>query len=89
MNTSTYRDVTRFLSRIGVDTRFLSIFEGNIYINNQRFSRFTSKRQELFTKNFSNFTIHKSKVFQKICTRASRVLSKTLKPGEKIFIPEK
>jgi hypothetical protein len=88
MNSSTYRDVTRFLSRIGVDTRFLSIFEGNIYINNQRFSRFTSKRQELFTKNFSNFTIHKSKVFQKICTRASRVLAKSLKPGEKIFIPE-
>ena len=83
-----YREVVRFLSRIGVDTRFLSIFEGNIYINNQRFSRFTSKRQEIFIKNFPNFTIHRSKIFQKICTRASRVLSKSLKPGEKIFISE-
>jgi hypothetical protein len=88
MNPVTIKDVTRFLSRIGVDTRFVSIFDGNIYINNQRFSKFTSKRQELFIKNFSNFTIHRSKVFQKICTRASRVLAKSLKPGEKIFIPE-
>jgi hypothetical protein len=83
-----YRELVRFLSRIGVDTRFLSIFEGNIYINNQRFSRFTSKRQEIFIKNFPNFKIYRSKIFQKICTRASRVLSKSLKPGDKIFISD-
>jgi hypothetical protein len=58
----------------------------HIFVNNQRFSRFSNKRQETFIKKFPNYSIIKSKIFQRICTRASRILANTLKPGEKIFI---
>ncbi len=88
MNHKNFRDELRFLSKIGVDTRFLSFNMENIHINNQRFSKFTKQRQELFLKNYSEFRIYRSKVFQKICTRASRVLARSLKPREKIFIQE-
>jgi hypothetical protein len=58
----------------------------HIFINNQRFSRFSNKRQETFIRKFPNYSINRSKIFQRICTRASRVLANILKPGEKIFI---
>ncbi len=80
------RELTKFLQIIGIDTRFVSIVGKNIFINNQRFSRFSNKRQETFIRKFPNYSINKSKNFQKICTRASRILANTLKPGEKIFI---
>ena len=80
------RDVVQFLQRIGVDTRFISIIDNHLYVNNQRFSRFSNKRQETFMRKFPNFSISRSKVFQKICTRASRVLANAINPGERIFI---
>ena len=80
------REIVKFLQIIGVDTRFVSILGGNIYVNNQRFSRFSNKRQETFIRKFPDYSINRSKIFQKICTRASRVLANALKPGEKIFI---
>ncbi len=81
-------DVTQFLQRIGVDTRFVSIDGNHVFVNNQRFSRFSNKRQETFMGKFPSFSISRSKVFQKICTRASRVLANSLKPGERILILE-
>jgi hypothetical protein len=81
-------EISEFLQKIGVDTRFVSIVNNQIYINNQRFSRFSNKRQEKFSRKFNDFQISRSKLFQKICTRASRVLAKSLTPGEKIFIFE-
>jgi hypothetical protein len=80
------REIVKFLQIIGVDTRFVSILGGHIFVNNQRFSRFSNKRQETFIKNFPDYSINRSKIFQKICTRASRVLANALKPGERIFI---
>jgi hypothetical protein len=80
------KELTKFLQIIGIDTRFVSIVGKHIFINNQRFSRFSNKRQETFIRKFPNYSINKSKNFQKICTRASRILANTLKPGEKIFI---
>ncbi len=82
------KDVIKFLHQIGVDTRFISIIDEHILINNQRFSRFSNKRQETFIKKFPSFSISRSKIFQKICTRASRILANSLKPGERIFIIE-
>ena len=83
----TNKELAKFLQIIGVDTRFVSIVGRHIFVNNQRFSRFSSKRQETFIKKFPNYSITKSKIFQKICKkRASRILANTLKPGEKIFI---
>ena len=81
-------ELTKFLQIIGIDTRFVSIVGKHIFINNQRFSRFSNKRQETFIRKFPNYSINKSKIFQKICTRASRILANSLKPGEKIFIYE-
>ncbi len=80
------KEVVTFLNRIGIDTRFVSIVGNHIFVNNQRFSRFSNKRQETFIRKFPDFTISKSNIFQKICTRASRVLANSLKPGDKIFI---
>jgi hypothetical protein len=82
------KKIVTFLNRIGIDTRFVSIIGDHIFINNQRFSRFSSKRQETFIRKFPDFTISRSNIFQKICTRASRVLANSLKPGETIFIYE-
>jgi hypothetical protein len=82
------KDVVTFLNRIGIDTRFVSIIGGHIFINNQRFSRFSNKRQETFIRKFPDFTISRSNIFQKICTRASRILANSLKPGDTIFIYE-
>ena len=79
-------EVIIFLHRIGVDTRFVSIVGNHIFVNNQRFSRFSNKRQETFIRKFPNFVISSSTIFQKICTRVSRVLAKSLKPGDIIFI---
>ena len=79
-------EVVKFLNRIGIDTRFVSIVGNHIFVNNQRFSRFSNKRQETFIRKFPNFIISRSNNFQKICTRASRVLAKSLKPGDIIFI---
>lgn len=82
------KEVAKFLQKIGVDTRFVSIVGDHVFINNQRFSRFSNKRQETFMRKFSSFSISRSKIFQKICTRASRVLANSLKPGEIIFMLE-
>lgn len=88
MNSNDKRDVIKFLQRIGVDTRFISILSDDIYINNQRFARFSSKRQETFNKNFPDFKICRSMILQKICTRASRILANSIEPGEKIYVCE-
>jgi len=82
------KEVSRFLQKIGVDTRFVSIIGTSIHVNNQRFSKFSNNRQETFIRNFPNFSITRSKIFQRICTRASRVLANSLKPKEKILILE-
>ena len=75
-----------FLDKIGVDNRFISLWNEFVFINNLKFSRFSRRREELFLGKFPEWKVIRSKVFQKICIRASRVLSKSLNPGEKIFI---
>lgn len=81
-------DAVKFLQAIGVDTRFVSIVGREVFINNQRFSRFSSKREESFKKNFPDFNVCRSMIFQKICTRASRVLANSIKPGDNVLIFE-
>ena len=80
-------DVVKFLQKNGVETRFVSIFDKKVYINNLKLSRFSRKKEELFLANFPNYNVRRSKVFQRICTRASRVLKNALSPGDKILIP--
>ena len=57
------KELTKFLQIIGIDTRFVSIVGKHIFINNQRFSRFSNKRQVTFIRKFPNYSINKSKIF--------------------------
>ena len=77
-----------FLHRIGVDTRFVSIMDGVVFINNLKFSRFSRRKEELFLAKFPDERVVRSKIFQRICTRASRTLKTSIKPRDKIFILE-
>jgi len=76
----------QFLEDIGVDTRFLSISDGIIYINNLKFSKFSRKREDTFKKRFPDFMVVRSKIFQKICLRASRNLAHCIHPKKKVFL---
>lgn len=78
-----------FLAMIGVDIRYISLYNNFIFINNLKFSRFSHRREELFRAKHPNYQIIRSKIFQKMCIRASRGLSKSLNPGEKILIIKK
>lgn len=80
------RELVKFLQKIGVDTRFVSIMEDKVYINNLKFSRFSRKKEELFKKSFPEVDVIRSKIFQKICMRASRNLAHCIRPKEKIFL---
>jgi len=82
------RELVKFLQKIGVDTRFVSIMEDKVYINNLKFSRFSRKKEELFKKSFPEVDVIRSKIFQKICMRASRNLAHCIHPKEKIFLVE-
>ena len=82
------RELVKFLQKIGVDTRFVSIIEDKVYINNLKFSRFSRKKEELFKKSFPEVEVIRSKIFQKICMRASRNLAHCIHPKEKIFLIE-
>lgn len=80
------RELVKFLQKISVDTRFVSITEDKVYINNLKFSRFSRKKEELFKKSFPEVDVIRSKIFQKICMRASRNLAHCIHPKEKIFL---
>ncbi len=82
------KDVLKFLKIIGVDTRFISYTSDKIYINNLRFSKFSKKRQHTFNKQYPNIEVVRNSLFQKICSKASRVLADEIKPNSRILIPK-
>ncbi len=79
-------EILQFLHSIGVDNRFISLWNNFLFINNLKFSRFSRRKEELFKAKFPQWEVIRSKVFQKMCIRASRVLSKSITPRETIFI---
>jgi hypothetical protein len=81
-------ELVKFLNSTGVDTRFISIYDDYIFVNNQRFSRLSRKRQETLGRKFPEIVVLRSNIFQKICTRASRILANSINPGERICILE-
>ena len=85
---SAKKDVLKFLKIIGVDTRFISYTPNKIYINNLRFSKFSRKREETFKKQYSEIDIVRSSLFQKICSKSSKLLALEIKPNSKILLPE-
>ncbi len=86
--TSSKKDVLKFLKIIGVDTRFISYTDEKIYINNLRFSKFSKKRQDTFNKQYPSIEVVRNSLFQKICSKASRVLADEIKPNSTILIPK-
>ena len=85
---SSKKDVLKFLKIIGVDTRFISYTSEKIYINNLRFSKFSKKRQNTFNKEYPSIEVVRNSLFQKICSKASRVLADEIKPNSTILIPK-
>ena len=83
--TSSKKDVLKFLKIIGVDSRFISYTPQKIYINNLRFSKFSRKRQETFTKQYPDIEVVRNSLFQKICSKSSKKLSKQIKPNSTIL----
>ncbi|WP_299521831.1 ATPase [uncultured Methanobrevibacter sp.] len=86
--TSSKKDVLKFLKIIGVDTRFISYTKDKIYINNLRFSKFSRKRQSTFNKEYPDIKVVRNSLFQKICSKSSKVLADEIKPNSAILIPE-
>ena len=85
---SSKKDVLKFLKIIAVDTRFISYTDKKIYINNLRFSKFSKKRQDTFNKQYPDIEVVRNSLFQKICSKASRVLADEIKPNSTILIPK-
>ena len=82
------QDVLKFLKIIGVDTRFISYTPQKIYINNLRFSKFSRKRESTFNNQYPEIEVVRNTLFQKICSKSSRVLSLEIEPNSVILMPE-
>ena len=82
------RDVLKFLKIIGVDTRFISYTPQKIYINNLRFSKFSKKREATFNTQYPEIEVVRSSLFQKICSKSSKVLALEIQPNSVILMPE-
>lgn len=80
------KDIIDFMSILGVETRYISLYNKYVFINNLKFSRFSRKREEVFQSRYPDYQVVRSKLFQKMCIRASRSLSQSLNPGEKILV---
>lgn len=85
--TDSKEDVIKFLKIIGVDTRFISYTPNKIYINNLRFSKFSRKREKTFYNQYSNIEVVRSSLFQKICSKSSKLLA-SINPKDRILLPE-
>ena len=72
--TSSKKDVLKYLKIIGVDTRFISYTPDKIYINNLRFSKFSRTREKTFNNQYQDIEVVRNKLFQKICSKSSKVL---------------
>ncbi|MDL2246154.1 ATPase [Methanobrevibacter sp. OttesenSCG-928-K11] len=83
------KDILKFLKAIGVDTRFISYTSSKIYINNLRFSKFSRTKEKTFKKHYPNIEVLRSSLFQKICSKSSKVLANHIKPKQKILLPNK
>lgn len=82
------RIIIKKLNKIGVDTRYISLYNNKIYINNLKFSKFSRNKEEKFHKEYPEIEVIRSKIFQKICIKASRTIKNQVKPRDKIYISD-
>ena len=84
--TDSKEDILKFLKIIGVDTRFVSLTDNKIYINNLRFSKFSRTREKTFYNQYPEIRVVRSSLFMKICSKTSKVLAGSLYPGVRLYI---
>lgn len=46
------KEIIKALNKVGVDTRYISLYNNNIYINNLKFSKFSRKKEEKFLTDY-------------------------------------
>lgn len=80
------KNIIKTLNKIGVDTRFISLYKNGIYINNLKFSKFSRKKEDDFRKEYPQIEVIRSKLFQKICIKVSRTVKNQIKPQVKLYI---
>lgn len=81
------KTIIKSLNKMGVDTRFISLYKNNIYINNLKFSKFSRNKEEKFREEYPQIGVHRSKLFQKICIKVSRTVKNQIKPQSRLYIP--
>lgn len=79
-------DMLEFLKDLKVDTRFVTIREDSLIIQNPGLSRFTRTKRVQFTEKFRIPALY-SPAFHEICQKTTRKISrfKLIKPHEKII----
>ena len=74
------KKIIKSLNKLKVDTRFVSLYDNCIYINNLKFSKFSRQKEEYFHEEYPEIRVIRSKIFQKICTKVSRTVKTQIKP---------
>lgn len=82
------RKIIKQLNKIGVDTRYISLYRDTIYINNLKFSKFSRKKEEEFNIYYPEINVIRSKLLQKICIKVSRTIKNQIKPRDTIYIED-
>lgn len=80
------RQIIKTLNNLGVDTRYISLYNEHVYINNSKFSKFSRKKEEKFNCLYPNISVTRSMLFQKICVKVSRTIKNQIKPKDEIYI---
>lgn len=80
------KDVLKLLGMIGIDTRYISYTPNVIYINDQRFAKFSKRRQETFKKYYPEIDIISSTLFRKICIKFSEIMANEISPKSNVLI---
>ncbi|WP_162685789.1 hypothetical protein [Methanosphaera sp. BMS] len=82
------RMLIKTLNKLGVDTRYVSLYEEEIYVNNLKFSRFSRKKEDEFHQSYPDIQVIRSKLFQKICVKVSRTVKNQIMPRDILYIED-
>ncbi len=82
------RMLIKTLNKLGVDTRYVSLYEEGIYVNNLKFSRFSRKKEDEFHQSYPDIRVIRSKLFQKICVKVSRTVKNQIMPRDILYIED-
>ena len=82
------RMLIKTLNKLGVDTRYVSLYEEGIYVNNLKFSRFSRKKENEFHQSYPDIQVIRSKLFQKICVKVSRTVKNQIMPRDILYIED-